>query len=59
MQVMYHTETYERNMGKHVITVSNVTPIFQDEEKSIIKRKTERRLYQVFSKYLSSVKDTL
>ena len=50
---MYLTETYEKKLKSQVISISNLTPDFREDEKITVKKNIEQKLYEVFCKYVS------
>lgn len=53
MPTRYQTEIHEKLVGKTEITVSNATPVYHREQKAAVRAKIERRLYEIFIKYVS------
>ena len=51
MNASYSEESHQTQHGNHVLTVTNMTPIYNNEEKFTVKRNIEKALYQVFSKH--------
>lgn len=49
----YVTETWERKIGNKIVPVTNLTPQFSVDEKQAVKLQIERKLYDVFCKYMS------
>lgn len=49
----YITQTWERKIGNKVISITDLNPQFSADEKKEIKLQIERKLYDVFSKYVS------
>ncbi len=52
MQPTYHTETHEKRIKNVVLTVSNTSPVYTKDEKTVVKKKIEEQLYEVFYKYM-------
>ncbi len=53
MHTPYRTEAHERRVENVTLTVSNITPVYREEEKAAVKKKIEASLYEIFSKYSS------
>ena len=52
-QIQYHSEIKTVTLGNRTITVENLTPILTPDERERRKREVERRLFDVFCKYVN------
>lgn len=53
MQPTYYTETHEKRIKNSVLIVSNISPVYTKDEKTVVKKKIEEQLYEIFCKYMS------
>ncbi len=53
MHTTYRTETHEKRAGDVTLTVSNIIPVYLDEEKTAVKKMIKTYLYEIFGKYSS------
>ena len=54
MHTTFRTETHEIRTKGVLLKVTNISPVYQADEKSFVKKKIEAQLYDVFCKYISA-----